>query len=283
MHARVLDRHRFGLLMGGDDPTQALAALDGYRNPDGGYGWGLEPDFRSVTSQPGAALHAFEVFEDIGPATSPRAVELCDWLESITLADGGVPFALPFDDTPGSAIWWQDPDSTSSSLQISSIVAATAHRAAQHDPAIAGHPWLARATEYCLTTIATHDGPLDALPLTFSLQFLDAVHDGEPRAAELLDKLGAQIPESGLIPVEGGTEDEFIRPLDIAPYPSRPVRELFSQEAIDADLDRLAGEQRDDGGWTVEYQKFSPAGSLDWRGHVTIRAISILQANGRLG
>jgi hypothetical protein len=46
--ARVLDRRRFELLNGDtDDPSPVLAALDGYRNSDGGYGWGLEPDLRS--------------------------------------------------------------------------------------------------------------------------------------------------------------------------------------------------------------------------------------------
>ena len=46
-HARVLDRRRFELLSGEANVAGVLAALDGYRNPDGGYGWGLEPDLRS--------------------------------------------------------------------------------------------------------------------------------------------------------------------------------------------------------------------------------------------
>jgi hypothetical protein len=37
--ARVLDRRRFGALLGDGDAAGLLAALDGYRNPDGGYGW----------------------------------------------------------------------------------------------------------------------------------------------------------------------------------------------------------------------------------------------------
>ena len=57
-HARVLDRRRFELMHGRGDVAGALAALDGYRNADGGYGWGLEPDLRSHESQPGAAHHA---------------------------------------------------------------------------------------------------------------------------------------------------------------------------------------------------------------------------------
>src|SRR5882757_4938924 len=90
-HARILDRRRFELANEQTDPSAALAALDGYRNEDGGYGWGLEPDLRSPESQPGAARHAFEVFEDIAPATAAQAAELCDWLESACLPDGGLP------------------------------------------------------------------------------------------------------------------------------------------------------------------------------------------------
>src|SRR3981081_181759 len=82
-HARVLDRRRFELRIGLTDPSAALGALDGYRNVDGGYGWGLEPDLRTPESQPGAARHAFEVFEDIAPAVAPQAATLCDWLDSL--------------------------------------------------------------------------------------------------------------------------------------------------------------------------------------------------------
>src|SRR5215218_3856722 len=76
-HARVLDRRRFQLLMGDAYPSAVLAALDAYRNPDGGYGWALEADLRSTESQPGAALHAFEVLEELAPATAPQALALC--------------------------------------------------------------------------------------------------------------------------------------------------------------------------------------------------------------
>jgi hypothetical protein len=66
-HARLLDRRRLDVVLHGAPPDGTLAALSAYRNPDGGYGWGLEADLRATESQPGAALHAFEVFEDIAP------------------------------------------------------------------------------------------------------------------------------------------------------------------------------------------------------------------------
>jgi hypothetical protein len=35
------------------------------------------------------------VLAEVGPQATPRSVELCDWLGSISLPDGGLPFALP--------------------------------------------------------------------------------------------------------------------------------------------------------------------------------------------
>lgn len=37
---RIIDRRRPQFLPDGGSPTTVLAALDAYRNPDGGYGWG---------------------------------------------------------------------------------------------------------------------------------------------------------------------------------------------------------------------------------------------------
>lgn len=97
-HGRVLDRRRFALLTGGASPTDraaVLAAVEGYRNGDGGYSWGIEPDLRAPESQPAGALHALEAIGDAGVEASPATTRLFDWLDSVTLPDGGLPFALP--------------------------------------------------------------------------------------------------------------------------------------------------------------------------------------------
>lgn len=271
-HARTLDRRRFELLTGEGDRDALLAALNAYRNPDGGYGRGLEPDLRSRTSQPGPALHAFEVFAELAPDTVPEAAMLCDWLESVTLPDGGVPFALPVPDPAGCAPFWAGADPETSSLQITSVVAAMAQRVAVHDKAVAEHPWLDRATRYCLDAVREKD-ELHALELAFSLWLADAVED-----TEAIELLGRHIPDSGLVHVQGGLEDEMMRPLDFAPYPGRPVRSLFAPEVVAAELRRLDEEQQDDGGWRVDFAAYSPAAELEWRGYATVRAVSILTA-----
>ena len=278
-HARTLDRRRFELLDGGTDPSGALAALDGYRNRDGGYGWGLEGDLRSPESQPAAALHAFEVFAETGPA--PQAATLCHWLDDVTLADGGLPMALPVAITAGSGPWWAGADPTSSSLQITSVVAARAHRAAERDPAIANHPWLARATDYALTQIEKLEESPGSYGLAFCIQFLDAVHAERPEAQALLERMFAFVPADGHVPVHGGEEDETLRPLDLAPDPDGAARRLLDPAVIEADLERLAAGQQEDGGWTVDFVSRSPAGRLDWRGYATVDAVDVLTRNGR--
>ncbi|MCP2335935.1 hypothetical protein [Actinomadura rupiterrae] len=275
-HARVLDRRRFDHLFGGRPGRDAVvAALDGYRNPDGGYGWGLEPDLRSPESQTAAAGHAFEVFAEVGG--HPHAVGVCDWLDEVTLPDGGIPFAMPQTSEAGNAPWWAGADTAASSLQITAFTLVAALQTAKVDPAVAAHPWLPRATRYCLNAIDALDGQPHAYILAFSIRVLDALRDDGPEAADLLERLAAYVPKDGRVHVEGGTENEYLRPLDFAAVPGRPPRGLFTPEVVAADLARLAAAQQDDGGWTVEYAKISPAGALDWRGYETVRALTTLQ------
>lgn len=277
-HGRVLDRRRLERLRGEPGTDGVLAALEGYRNPDGGYGWGLEPDLRSPESQPTGAMHAFEVMAEIGPATTPRAVELCDWLDAHSLLDGGLPMAFPVSDPAGCAPWWAGADPTTSSLQMTAQVAAAAHLVARHDSRVADHPWLSRATAWCVEAIARLDAEPHAYALLFAIRFLDALGDVEADAAALLAGLIRFLPPDGVVPVQGGTEHENLRPLDFARRPDGPARRLFTDDVIAAELDRLARGQQPDGGWVVDFKAASPAAALEWRGYATVSAIAVLQA-----
>ncbi|MFC0038116.1 hypothetical protein [Actinomadura rayongensis] len=272
-HARLLDRLRFDALTGDADPQAVLAALNGYRNPDGGYGRGLEPDLRAAESQPAAAFHAFEVLAELpGDLAAPDARALADWLATVTRDDGGLPFALPVADPTACAPFWVEADPDVSSLQITAIVATHAHRI----PALAGHPWLDRATRYCLRAIDALGEQPHALVLSFAVRLLDRLGD-----ANRIRKLAQFVPPDGLLPVVGGLPDETLRPLDFAPFPGRPARDLFAADVVDADLDRLAAGRQDDGGWVTDFASYSPAAALDWRGYTTVTAVGLLRANGR--
>jgi hypothetical protein len=280
-NGRLLDRQRFQVITGTSDGAHAvLAALQAYRNADGGYGWGIEPDLRSPESQPLGAMHAFEVLAEIGPATSPVGVELCDWLASVTLDDGSLPLTLPITDPSGSSPVWLDADPTQSSLQMTAQVAANALRVARHDDGVASHAWLARAAGWCSDYIASLDAAPVAHELMFAARFVDALAGMDRGPVEgLLERLARFIPSDGTVPVAGGAADEALRPLDLVTHPESVVRQLLAHDAVTADLDRLAKGQDPDGGWTVDFSSSSPAATLEWRGYTTVSAVAVLLAS----
>ncbi|WP_055589165.1 prenyltransferase/squalene oxidase repeat-containing protein [Peterkaempfera griseoplana] len=279
-HGRILERRRMQLLLGDGTAEDVLTALDAYRTADGGYGWGLEPDLRSTTSQPVAAMHALEVLAEVRDTKSRRAPELLDWLAGHTFPDGGVPFALPCSDTAGSAGHWVAADSTASSLMMTAQLAAQAHRLARYRTDVAEHPWLAPATAYCLDRIEQTTSP-HAYELMFVLRFLDAAAERTPRARPLLERFSGYVTKDGPHPVTGGAEGEVLHLLDFTPYGDAPSRVVFPAEAVAADRDRLASQQQPDGGWQVSFDSHSPAGALEWRGYTTVQSVTVLR-NGRL-
>lgn len=278
-HARLLDRRRSQLLFGAGSPREVFTALEAYGNDDGGYGWGLEPDLRSPSSQPAAVMHALEVLGEVAPLTTPRAVALCDWLQRQTLADGGLPFALPITDPEGCAPFWVHADPGTSSLQMTLQVAAGAHMLGRHQAEIAGHPWLRSATEYCVEAIRRLGVAPDAHTLMFGLQLLDALQDDLPEVGALVRAWGSDVGTDGSVPVEGGAEGERLYALDLAPAPGSAARALFSDDVVTADLTRLAAAQQDNGGWSVGFTSYSPAAASDWRGYATVQAMQVLRAN----
>lgn len=281
-HARILDRRRFEALISGDEASRRaiVGGLDAYRNGDGGYGWGLEPDLRAPESQPGAALHALEAIADAGAISSPQTVALLDWLNAATLPDGGLPFALPIADPTACAPFWVAADSTESSLQITAAVAAQAYRAARFDDALGAHPWLERVTRYCFDAIDRIDEPPFAYVLSFALQFLDIAADTHPEARDRLVRLARFVPADGALPVVGGAPGETIR---LTAAPGSPLSEVLDPQAVSDELDRLEHAQLPDGGWPVDFTSYSAAAALEWRGYATVAALATLRGSGRAG
>ncbi|MGW0227830.1 hypothetical protein ACWDWO_05915 [Actinopolymorpha singaporensis] len=296
-HARLLERRRFGLLTGQATPAQVVTALMAYRNPDGGFGSGLEPDLRSASSQPVGALGAFEVLGELattaGAIVEPGLVaQTMDWLDSVTRSDGGVPFVLPrAADAAYAPQWTPEPD-PGSSLHLTAAVAAGAHRIAGAGSKSdvsggvgsgpAAHPWLRRATGYCWSRLTDGYRPAHAIELRYVVEFLDAVPDRERARAVLESTIRPHVPAGGDLAVAGGAEGERLTTTDLSPLPDAASRALFDPRAVDRDLSLLAAGQRADGGWTVDWAPFSELSDLEWRGIVTVRTLRVLAANGRV-
>jgi hypothetical protein len=111
----------------------------------------------------------------------------------------------------------------------------------------------------------------------FVMHFLDSVVAHNPRARPLLDRVARLVRVDGPTPVAGGADDEVLYPLDFTPHPDAPSRALFDEDAVAHDLNRLAGGQQPDGGWTITFTPSSPAAALEWRGYATVQAVAVLR------
>jgi hypothetical protein len=272
-HARLIDRRRFAFLAGDGSREAVMRALAAYRNDDGGFGQ-IEPDVRTPASQPVCILYALEILQEIDATDLSLATEALDWLQTASNDDGGVPILLPTAKGWPHAPWMQPHDPPGSSLLVTAGIAAIAHRLGLD------HPWLAHATDYCWTR-ARDAMTGDAYAFRFVLDFLDAVPDRERAAGELAAMAG-RVPADGLLRVEGGTEEEVLRPLDLAPRPDHLARGLFADAVIERELERLAAEQQEDGGWTFTWLAWNPAVAWESRGAVTVVTLRTLRAYSRL-
>jgi hypothetical protein len=275
--ARLLDRHRYAMLFADGPADPVIAALGGYQNRDGGFGHALEPDVRCPSSQPAPTFYALEILGEAGAADGELASAAYAWLARVAGADGSVPSALPgFDRYPHAPWYTAEPGS-----MLTLALVALGHEAGATGGATAGATgaaWLERATEWCWRSIETKEHPTGYW-LKFALAFLDAVPE-EERARTAIDSLAGRVDPSAVRPV-GGTGGEALRPLDLSPRPGSRSRALVTDRHVDAHLDAVEAEQQDDGGWMFDWPAWSLAQTADWRGIVTIRALTWLRDNGR--
>jgi hypothetical protein len=268
--ARLLDRHRAAVLLHDAPTAPVLTALRAYRNADGGYGHALEPDVRGPDSETTAALHALEVLAEVDALSDPLA-DVSAWVAAVAEQDGGVPFVLPSAAAYPLAPWMVGTGGSHLTFGLAALLGVAG----------ASSDWLTAATAWCWRRLE-RPTELPGYWLKFALDFLDHTPDAD-RAAEVIEKLRPLLRPDGSVPVEGGTEDEHLTVLTLAPRPAARSRALFTADQVDADLDRLAAEQQADGGWTFDWAAWAPGQASEWRGLVTLRALITLHAHGRLG
>lgn len=271
-NARLLERRLFAYHFKGGSREGILAALAAYQNADGGFGNGLEPDIRCPDSQPVPTQHALEFLDEIGWETT-LVQRTCDYLLTITTAEGGAPWLLPSALHYPRAPWWQTVENPPASLNPTAAIAGLLHKHGVQ------HAWLAPATAYCWSKIATLQAT-EMHEVSTVLLFLAHVPERQ-RAEQELERLWRGMVAAGLI-ADAQATGYVRKPLDWAPTPDHPLRKYFREEQIGAHLDAILAEQQADGGWTIPWPPLSPGCELEWRGWVTLATLRRLQANGRL-
>ena len=270
--ARVLEQRMFAACFEGATPDGARAALYGYRNSDGGFGHGLEPDKLCPDSLPLDDQVALQVMDDIGVFDDALAAGICDHLTTVTV-DGAVALAGPVIESYPRAEHWSawayEP-----SLNPTAGLAGLLHRRG------VDHPWRTTATAWCWSALDA-GLPTDGHALGNVLVFLEHVDDRD-RADRLAGGVRGRLEDVDHLRLDPQDPAYGVTPLHYAPIPDSPWRGLFDDDLIDGHLDRLERDQQDDGGWALTWEPPGQAATLAYRGIVTLWALRVLRAYGRI-
>ena len=270
---RILDSRVFAAVFDGGTSDAVLAAVLAYRNDDGGFGHGLEPDKVVPSSQPLDVEVAFEVM-DLGGCVDPATVRrACDFLAASADDSGLVP--MVFDDMlgyPHAEHWDQIPRTPG--------VNPTAGLVGFLWKWDIDHPWRTAATAGVWKAI-DDELPDEVHAMKETLRFL-AHQPDRGRAETLVPAIAERLPSLPMMQLEPGAADYGVTPLQLAPEPDNPWRRLFDADLIEAFLDDLEARQQADGGWPIAWVPPGQAGTSAWRSRVTIDALHTLRAAGRL-
>ncbi|MFC7328373.1 prenyltransferase [Marinactinospora rubrisoli] len=272
-NARLLDRLRFAYHFQRGHAEPVHAVLGAYRNVDGGYGNGLEPDLRGHGSQPLAVETALRILDELGPIPRDLAQDTCTYLISVTRPNGGVGCVLPSVRHSEAAPWWRDQDDFGGALRPTAAIAGLLHK--QH----ISHRWRDRATAFCWTRIGalhwTH--PEEAIAVCTFLEHAPNRARAKAEFARLAPMIRA------VIELDPAAEGQVHTPLDIADRPDAIARQLFTDAQINAHLDHVIAQQQPDGGWPAPGPTWCLGSTNDRRAAITLKRLLTLRAYHRLG
>ncbi|GGW69938.1 hypothetical protein GCM10010503_54200 [Streptomyces lucensis JCM 4490] len=282
--ARVLEQRLFAFHFLHGTHEAVEAALDAYRNDDGGYGHALEPGLRGPVSQPLHAAHALRVLDAVGRCGGQRVERVCHYLTRVSTADGALPAVLPGQRGYPTAPFIPVVDDPPGELLATGPVVGLLHRNG------VWHAWLFRATDFCWRAVESLREP-HPCEVRAAVAFLDSAPD-RPRAQAAAGRLGRLVREQRLAALDpddlgaiaaapGHAPGGHHLPHDFARSPGSLARAWFTDDEMSRSLDRLAAGQREDGGWPSRDHRWAPVPALETRAVVTIEALRTLRAYGR--
>jgi hypothetical protein len=184
-----------------------------------------------------------------------------------------VPFVLPSVRKYPHAPWWEGSDNPPAAINpTAALVGLLAKLGVQN-------AWLEQATAFCWRHIESQ-APSEPHDMSVVLTFLRYIPE-RARAERALERIGQHLFDSGLV-ADVHAEGYVRKPLDWAPTPDHPLRSLFDEATIAANLDALMAAQSADGGWNIAWPPISSACENEWRGWITLNNLLTLRANGRL-
>ena len=279
-NARMIERRLYQYHFENDSPEGVYHAVYAYRNSDGGFGHGMEPDTASPESQPLFSIMALETLDEVSYLTKEIILkDFMPYFESITTEKGGIPWMFrPKNDYPCEGHFktvkeWAALSTTAPLLGILE----------KYEIAI---PWMKKAEQFVWSEFERikDKHAFCYLCVPRWLTFLEHTKNRD-KAEKTINDLKNWISNNGII-CEDKEDDGwglYGKPhsLCYAPSPDSILNPIFSNEMINSDLNGLIGKQKNDGRWDTWYG-ISEGTKLEWAGIQTLWTLKILKNYGRI-
>ena len=279
-NARMIERRLFHYHFEQGDATGVFHAVYAYRNTDGGFGHGMEPDTASPESQPLFTVMALENLEEAGLLSQTLLLQdFMPYIERITTPKGGIPWMFrPKGDYPCEEHF--------KTIKEWAALSTTAPLLGLLEKYKVAHPWMEKAEAFVWEEIQRikEKHVFCHLCTPRRLTFLQHTKDRE-KATKAIEDLKAWIMEDGVLchnPKEEGW-GLYGKPhsLMYAPAPDSLLSPIFSAAQIEKDLDGLIAMQQEDGRWDTWYG-ISEGMKLEWAGIQTLWTLRVLNHYGRI-
>ncbi|MFD0587467.1 hypothetical protein ACFQZE_05600 [Paenibacillus sp. GCM10027627] len=278
-NARLIDRKRFAYLFEGGKAEDVWSALGSYQNKDGGIGHAFEPDIRCPQSQPVPTEMALHVMDETGRFDPHLMSGILSYLKSITLPDGGFPFAFRSLMEYPHAPWWKTEDDGAPSINptgnILGLLLKNGYLAE-----LSEEEWFSKSMKFMWKAMLESElnGYHDGIQWIHFLQFAPETE----HTTELKGKLDEWLASPGVIERNPHAEGYVHKVLDWITDEGSYAIKFVAPEELNAHLDELVLQQQEDGGWPISFPAVSRLGELEWRGAVTVERLKTLKAFGKM-
>ncbi|GAA4883196.1 hypothetical protein GCM10023311_01640 [Flaviramulus aquimarinus] len=272
-NARMIERRLFEFYFENGDNTGVFHAVYAYRNPDGGFGHGMEPDTASPESQPLFSVMALETLDEVGYLNADLIQkDFMPYFERITTENGGIPWMFK----PISSYPCEEHFKTVKEWAALSTTAPLLGILEKYNLNL---PWMKKAEQFVWSEIdrIKEKHVFCYLCIPRWLMFLKYTRNQE-KAKQTIHDLKHWILADGVLCKDLSDDGWGLygkpHSLNYAPSPKSILSPIFSQETIDADIKTLINRQKSDGRWDTWYG-ISEGTKLEWAG---IQTLSVLKA-----
>ena len=279
-NARMIERRLFEFHFENDGPEGVFHAIYAYRNSDGGFGHGMEPDTASPESQPLFSIMALETLDEVGYLTKEIILnDFMPYFESITTEKGGIPWMF----RPKSTYPCEEHFKTVKEWAALSTTAPLLGILEKYEVDI---PWMKKGEQFVWSEFERIQDKhvFCYLCVPRWLMFLKYTKN-QDKAKRTINKLKNWILADGVICQDKSDDGwglyEKPHSLNYAQSSESILYSLFTKGTIESDLKELINRQKNDGRWDTWYG-ISEGTKLEWAGIQTLWALKTLKNYNRI-